>query len=457
MYIGQIEFTEDELIKERRNAYGELLEKKRKSDDRRIKDVTLEINNMLSRKGEKTVTEVLVRHWENGIKPLKEKYFSIITEVYGVKFELKMHSLSEKRANCLREIINRSSIRLALIISDLQWDLVSFDNKPGILKPGGGAYHLSYAALLNNFLPIVVSTVADDKLGIKIINDLNELGGKIKEEQNESKLSDILKGAITSLIVRKPGKETPIHGIRYNACIKEPSRNVENEGHINDIDISKINQSIYISGVCENDVIFFQTYQLFRKILAHRRLPDGLRKSDFINDLMDSLLMGGKKRRPKVVVELTPPDLLHDHLSFGELEFILKTDVLVVELRTILKFLDKNKESYNEEIKNAITKDLLKIEKDGFIENINPTYYSELKNIFLKLEEGKTLIIRFGEYLKSQKILIRSNDNKTGFKDDNMASNNDGKKIDLEKEYGLEIPKLGTSEIVTFRYLNENR
>ena len=341
----------------------------------------------------------------------------------------------EENVNCFREITTRSNKRLALIFGDLQWErsLHNGIDDQDDWKPGGTAWHGASAALQNEFVPIIVSTVGDDNSGNDIIKKLNDP-------------SDGLFGVVTYFVKKKSG-ETPKYIRIFDG--NEKVRYIDPH-HINDIEINDIEKpyhqnSVYASSIDlgKDDIIYIFGFQLFRQMfLFELQKKSAEEKNKFIEKYMKSFVLKNNGKRPTIVFDLAPPDLINEHLTLKDLKIVVEgSNIFIANLSTLLKFLKDIKDSEIE---------VCDIDKDSEenisrINEIIKNYRSKIIDHFLGTDEDSTLIIRFGVKHLSHILILKR------LKKKKVSSDFIRKTYDQDENY--KITKLGFAEQLMFKYL----
>jgi len=376
------------------------------------------------------ISGAYLNHIERGIRELNKKIIPAIAKAYDISASALSDdvTLQDRKDTCFREILTRSKIRLALVVSDVVIDRIFEDGEMTSSKTGGGAYNVAKWSQ-DNFVPIIVTKVGKNQYD-KIVSDLNN-------EKSSGKTTRI----VTALIYIDDINETFIHDIIIDKGKRRRNPYSVSQNHTNDFDLKRIKECIYMSGIGKGDVIFVHGYQLHRELYRIGGVLDSPQeeknrlKKEAVNDFMLSLLPENDNERPFIVFDCSPPNKIYNDMTTDELAIIKeRSDILIMEFRTIIGFLKekKYKGKFEEIIKNGF-------EADG---GIIRKYLDGIAQYFLGTK-GNILIIRYGKkHLDRQWVLKRLEDGHYEATEEPVDTLGDEVPID----YG---------DMLTFKYLSK--
>jgi len=370
------------------------------------------------------ITNQLLWSYEQAKRKVKPEHLLKLLTLYGIKkdtFDTDI-LLLEKKTSYLREILTQLGIKLAVIVSDINKDEVSYPDSDKTIQEdtdsesvdrelpdrewviGGGAFYASKAAIEYGFLPVVFSTVGKGNAGDELL----------REFEKETSAADNKPGVITTWIEKHPTLDNSTCKIEFKKEATRKDTQHQYKNHCNDFQLLRLIEAVSSSGAGRDDFIFVHGFRLNRRMLefkADTTSKKDIQKQKYVTEFMASLLPGNST----IVFDLAPPDI-YDNLTMSELELIIdKSDVIVAELRSLLGFLKSEKVPAN--VEKAIRDDFGKGKTDI---NINGSidkkiYYPLIIDKFLGSHKGNLLIIRYGTgHMDDEAIIERLEDGAHG-------------------------------------------
>jgi len=409
------------------------------------------------------ITPSLLSHYEQGNRNITQGHRIAIASFYGInEKDISCFSLPEKRTALFYELLSLCSIRLVLLISDINRDyfpkkinksnkedndLDSLNNQWVI---GGGAFYASKAALSYGFTPVLFSTIGKDEEGI-----LNVLKHELK------KASKGTPGINTYLVEKNFNSNTSKCNIEFKTDNNKHTWH-QFYNHCNDFELSRLEDAINICGELVK-IIFFHSFRLNRKMIAinaDEKIPKDkkdMHKKEFAEKFMESLLpenTGARPiKRPVIVLDLAPPSI-YENMHFEALKILIeKSDIMVAELRSLLGFLVTHILSeFPAYEREAIVADFGEGQKDITGDVTAKPYFKTIIKCFLGKTEKKILIIRYGlGHMDYETIIERKNGKPEIIENKCNEINNTGYSRKKVNE------KLGYGDMRTFAFLESRQ